>query len=193
MKPPKKFRKRFQRQWKTILTKRPWGNTLLKRFITAACAVLALSVALCACSLQSGDKVSLYELKNTMAAATESFSDMTYASSEDADAESIFVNISDMSYSKVDGFCIYYATNGTGNADEIAIIQVKNAGDLTDARKSLEAHLEKRKSLYATYDKTQLKKLESARVVTHSNCAALIVADDADAISDAFHNFFSGE
>ena len=165
----------------------------MKRTIVVFGTVIALAIVLCACSSNNTAKVSVYELKNAMASATEKFSDMTYASSEDADAENIFTNISDLSYSKVDSFCIYYATNGTGNADEIAVIQVKNAKDLTEARKSLESHLEKRKSLYSTYDKTQLKKLESARVVTNGNCAALIVATDADAISDAFHNYFSGE
>jgi len=135
----------------------------------------------------------MYDLKTVMAQATERFEDMTYASSEDDDAANIFTNISDMSYSKVEGFFVYYATNGTGNADEIAVIQVKNADDLTEARKSLEAHLEKRKSLYSTYDKSQLKKLEGARIATNGTCAVLIVGDESDKISDAFQNYFNGE
>ena len=167
---------------------------LKKRFAAVGVAFL-LAFLLCGCFSQKENEktVSLYDLKNAMAAATQKFSEMTYAGSEDADAANIFTNISDMDYSKVHSYCIYYATNGTGNADEIAVIQVKYADDLTEARKSLEAHLKRRKSLYSTYDKSQLKKLESARVVTNSGCAALIVADDADAISDAFHNFFDGE
>ena len=135
----------------------------------------------------------MYDLKTAMASSTEKFSEMTYASSEDADPESVFANISDMSYSKVGGFFVYYATNGTGNADEIAVIQVENSGDLTEARKSLETHLEKRKALYSTYDKTQLKKLEAARIATSSYCAALIVADETEKIADAFNNYFNGE
>ena len=166
---------------------------MLKKRLGLICTVLLAAILLCACGSDTAGKVSLYDLKSKMASATDKFSDMTYASHEDTDAESIFKNISDMSYSKVHSYCIYYATNGTGNADEIAVIQVKNSGDLTAARQSLEAHLQKRKSLYSTYDKSQLKKLESARVVTGGDCAALIVADDADAISDAFHNFFNGE
>ena len=165
---------------------------LKKRAFLALAGLLMLLFCGCAAG-SSAEKVSLYDLKNKMVSATQRFSEMTYASSEDADAENIFKNISDMSYPKVDSYSIYYATNGTGNADEIAVIQVKKSGDLTEARKSLEAHLKRRKSLYSTYDKSQLKKLEAARVVTHGDCAALIVADDADAISDAFHNFFDGE
>ena len=166
---------------------------MIKRFFAVIGTLLALTALLGACSASNAAKVSLYDLKNVLAAATDKFADMRYTSSEDADAENILANVSDMRYAKVDSFCIYYAANGTGNADEIAIIQVKNAGDLVEARQSLETHLEKRKSLYATYDKSQLKKLEAARVVTHDLCAALIVGDDADKLADAFHHFFRGE
>ena len=163
-----------------------------KRFLIPVAVIIALaSVILCSCS--GGGKsetVSMYDLKTAMANATDKFDDMTYASSEDADKESIFANISEMDYSKVDSFFVFYATNGTGNADEIAVIQVKNSSDLTAARESLEAHLAKRKSLYSTYDKTQLKKLDGAKVVTGGNCAALIVGDDAGKISEAFYEFF---
>ncbi len=152
--------------------------------------MICVVASLCACSAQKAQEISMYDLKNAMAAATDKFSDMTYASSEDSDAENIFSNISDMSYSKVKAFCIYYATNGTGNADEIAVIQVKSKGNLSQARKALEAHLEKRKSLYSTYDKSQLKKLEGARIAVSSDCAALIVGDEADKISDAFQAYF---
>ena len=159
-------------------------------FIGIICIIISL---FCSCSSQKSEDISLYDLKNAMAGATDRFSEMTYASSEDSDAENIFKNVSDMSYSKVKGFFVYYATNGTGNADEIAVIQVKNGADLSEARKSLEAHLEKRKSLYSTYDKSQLKKLDNARIVTSKSCAALIVGDEVDKIADAFKNFFSGE
>ena len=165
-----------------------------KRLLAFICAAAVFALLLCGCFAEDDTgKISVYDLKGAMASVTNKFSEMSYASQEDADAENLFKNISDMDYSLVDSFCVYYATNGTGNADEIAIIQVKKSGDLTEARKSLENHLKKRKSLYSTYDKSQLKKLDSARVVTHNSCAALVVADDADMIADAFHNFFSGE
>ena len=164
-----------------------------KRLLIPVVFIIAfVAVAFCSCSGKGGNtaKVSMYDLKTAMANATDKFDDMTYASSEDADKESIFANISEMDYSKVDSFFIYYATNGTGNADEIAVIQVKNSSDVTAARQSLEAHLAKRKSLYSTYDKTQLKKLDGAKVVTDGNCAALIVGDEAGKISEAFYEFF---
>ena len=163
-----------------------------RALIFVAISVILLAVCLCACSggEKGKEKVSMYELNKALSAATEKFKDMTYASSEDPNPEEIFENISSMDYSKVESFFINYATNGTGNADEIAVIQVKKSDDLTEARKELEAHVSKRIALYSTYDKSQLKKLEAARIETEGNCAALIVCDDADKLSNAFHNFF---
>ncbi|MBE6835514.1 MAG: DUF4358 domain-containing protein [Ruminococcaceae bacterium] len=158
-------------------------------FITFG-VVMLLSVALCACAGKTEkSKVSMYDLKNAMANATESFGEMSYASSEDDDAQGIFANISDMDYSKVESFFIYYATDGTGNADEIAVIKVKNDDDVSVARKALEDHLAKRTALYSTYDKTQLKKLDSAKVTVSGGYAALVVGDDAEKITNAFNEF----
>ncbi|MBR4240911.1 MAG: DUF4358 domain-containing protein [Eubacterium sp.] len=163
----------------------------MKKVLRFAVILLAFAAILSACSSKPAKEISMYDLKNAMAGATSRFSEMTYASSEDSDKENIFTHISDMNYSKVNSFFIYYATNGTGNADELAVIEVKDSSDLSEARKSLEAHLETRKSLYSTYDKSQLKKLEAARIATNGNCAALIVGDEADKISDAFQNFIN--
>ncbi len=167
-----------------------------KRFLLPLAVIVIMIIGcLCACSGKGGEKtkVSMYELKNAMANATDKFEEMTYASSEDPDKEEIFENISAMDYSKVDSFFIFYATNGTGNADEIAVIQVKKTDDLAEARKELEAHVSKRIALYSTYDKTQLKKLNSAKIETQGNCVALIIGDDASKIADAFHGFFDAE
>lgn len=162
---------------------------MIKKNILYICIFCFFALTLCACSAKNSKDVSMYDLKNAMAAATDKFSEMSYASSQDSDAANIFTNISDMSYSKVGGFFIYYASDGTGNADEIAVIRVKNISDITEAKESLYAHLEKRKNLYSTYDKSQLSKLDRAKIVTNGSCAALIVADDADNIVEAFHHY----
>ena len=165
-----------------------------KTFFTPFAIILVLlAVCLCACSGEKKGAVSMYDLKNTMAGATESFSDMTYASSEDSDAQSIFENISDMDYSKLDSFFVYYATNGTGNSDEIVVIQVKRDADISIAKQALEAHLQKRIALYSTYDKSQLTKLNAGKIETEGNCVALIVCDDTQEVSKAFHSFFNAD
>lgn len=151
-----------------------------------------LALAFAGCSGESKEQVSMYELNKAMCAATDNFKDMKYTCAEDGNEEEVFSNISEMSYSKVNNFFVTYAMEGKGNADEIAVIEVKNKGDVTEAADSLNAHLEKRKALYATYDTSQVKKLEKGKVVTYKNIAALIVADDVDAIEKAFYSYFGG-
>ena len=91
---------------------------------------------------------------------------------------------------KVKAFFITYAANGTGNADEIVAIQVKKKADLNEAAASLRIHLDTRKTLYATYDKSQTPKLERAKVITRGNLVILIVSDEVDKIENAFYRFF---
>lgn len=167
----------------------------MKKSVLIPVAFLLLAVCLCACSGKNNSekKVSMYDLKNAMTAATDSFGDMTYTSSEDPNPDEIFENISTMDYSKVDSFFIYYATEGKGNADEVVVIQVEKSDDLIEAKKTLEAHISNRSALYATYDKSQLKKLEAAQIETEGNCVALVVGDDAAKVMNAFHEFFKSE
>jgi hypothetical protein len=162
----------------------------MKKLIAIIAALLLAVSVFGACSKQSTGDVSMYDLNKAMCDATDKFTDMKYVSSSDSDADELFTNISDMDYSKVKGFFITYASNGTGNADEIAVIQVKSKNDLQTARDTLNAHLERRKALYATYDKSQSSKLEKGVVITYGDVAALIVGDDVSSIKDAFYNYF---
>ena len=76
---------------------------------------------------------------------------------------------------------------------EIVAIQVKKKSDLSEAALSLKKHLETRKTLYAAYEKSQLPKLEKAKVFTRGNLAILMVADDSDRMEAAFYNFFKSK
>ena len=157
------------------------------QWILAAAAVLLMTL-LIACGGASR-QVSMYDLNKAMSGVV-SFSDMKYVSSQDSDPDDLFANVSDMDYDKVQGFFILYAAKGAGNADELVAVQVKRSSDLPEAVASLKKHLEKRKALYATYDKTQVKKLEEGRVISEGDVAALIVADQPEKIEKAFKDFF---
>lgn len=157
------------------------------RWLAAALAALGI-LLLTACGAKV-QEVSMYDLHKAMSTPV-SFSDMKYVSSAEDHADELLENVSEISYSKVQGFFIYYAANGTGNADELVAIQVKRPGDITEAVASLRAHLEKRRALYATYDKTQLGKLDNGRVVSKNGVAALIVCDNPDQVETAFYGFF---
>ena len=156
----------------------------MKRIIVLLTAVL-LALTLCACSSTPKSDVSMFDLSRAMLSAVE-FGEMSYVSSADSNAKDLFAYLSDMDYSKVEQFFLSYAKDGKGNADEIAVVQVKNKKDLDEAVKTLNAHLQKRINLYRTYDPTQSAKIEKGEVFTESGLAILIVSDNNAAVKSAF-------
>jgi hypothetical protein len=97
-----------------------------------------------------------------------------------------------MDYGDVEDFFLLYAENGAGNADEIAVIAVKNGRDVSAAAESLRAHAQYRTQLYSTYDPTQVPKLNGALVFTEGAYAVLIVCNDPAAVRVAFDTFLAG-
>lgn len=161
----------------------------MKRIFAGMLALLLLGL-LAGCGGET-PAVSMLALDQAMRGASGRLGEMLYVSSEDADAAALFAHVSDLDYGKVRGFFIDYAADGTGNADELVVIQVKNRADAAAAAQSLQKHLEKRTQLYGTYDKTQLPKLAAARTLTKGNVVALIVADDAAQIAQAFSAYIA--
>ncbi len=159
----------------------------MKKTVISFLLLLAAAALLASCGAKKSD-FSMYDLSRAMQNAAV-FGDMTYVSSEDADAEDLFAYVSDLDYGKVRSFFISYATDGKGNADEIAVIALKDRNDAPEAVASLEAHLKKRVSLYQTYDPSQSDKVEKGMVFSDGDLAVLIVCDDNDAVKTAFGKF----
>ena len=162
--------------------------------IRKAAAVILAAVMLCGIFTGCGDdaeEISMFDLNKALVSYTCDPDNMKYASSSDQNPADLLAHVSNIEYGKVKAFFITYASNGTGNADEIVAIQVKKKSDLNEAAASLRTHLETRKTLYATYDKTQLPKLEKARVLTRGNLAILMVSDSVNKMEAAFYEFFN--
>ena len=156
-------------------------------FKVSVCILAAL--LLISCSDGKNSDVSMYDLHSAMMSSSQRFRDMEYVSSEDKDAKKLFKNVSDMDYSKVDKFFISYASNGSKNADEIVVIQLKSKKDVNEAKTSLNEHLENRKSLYATYMPSQSPKLMKGKLLVYNNIVCLVVADDMKNVENAFYDF----
>ena len=171
------------------MTERRFKADNMKNIIKTALCILTAALVFSSCT-SAGDspQISMYDLRNAMIQGVE-FGDMTYVSSSDGDAEKSFGYLSDMDYSKIESFFMYYASDGAKSADEIAVITVKDGEDPAEALSSLKDHLEYRKSLYRNYGADQLPKLERAVTVSRGNCAALIVCDDNPAVRAGFENY----
>lgn len=164
--------------------------TAIKKTVALVLSMFILCGIFTACG-DDAEEISMYDLNRALLEAAGNPEDMKYASSSDANPQDLLGHVSGIDYGKVKAFFITYAANGTGNADEIAAIQVKKKSDLNEAAASLRIHLDTRKTLYATYDKSQLPKLEKAKVITRGNLAILIVSDQVDKMENAFYQFFN--
>lgn len=159
------------------------------------CVCLLALVMLCSCftgckkkETASSQPVSMYDLSRAMLSAA-SFGEMKYVSSSDDGAEEKFDYISDLDYEKIDSFFVSYAEDGKGNADEIAVLRVKQSADTDAAVASLQRHLEKRGNLYRTYDPSQSEKVGKGVVFGSDTFAVLIVSSDNGAVRKAFEDF----
>lgn len=164
----------------------------MKRAIAMILCVVLLAGGLFACKKAETQTVSMYDLSRAMLAATD-FDEMTYVSSADTDPANLLSYASDIDYDLVDAFFMAFAKDGKGNADELCVIALKDAANAAAAEASLKQHLEKRISLYATYDPTQSKKVENGLVFSQGQYAVFIVSNDNAAVKTAFTTFLSDQ
>ena len=152
------------------------------RRAAAAALLLALALSLAGCGGHEGaDPIALGERLASMA---EGLPDMTAVTSGgEATGAELFPYLSDMDYGLVEGFYLSYAT--AGSAEEIALIRVKDASDLAEARASLERHLENRRNTFRTYDPEGEALLARARVLTTDDSAVVLVCENADELAAA--------
>lgn len=153
--------------------------------IAAFILALALCFSLCACGADK--EISIYDLQKAMLSADGELPEMLTVSSSDADAEKKFAYLSDMDYSKVEGYFLAYSADGT--AYEIAVICLENSDDEAEAKASLQSHLQDRVNLYKTYEPTQASRAEDALIISRGSCVALIMCDNTDAVKSAFEEF----
>ena len=158
------------------------------RLAAAALFAVALLVMITGCGkgedpvkdVATGDLAAAMTAAETTLPATETLTE------ESPEPETVFTAVSDMDYSKVDGFFICYSTEG--KADEIAVIKVKDTKDTEEALASLTEHKEKRESMYATYDPTQVERVANGLAFSKGQYAVLIITDHPEDVKAAFEN-----
>ena len=160
----------------------------MKKFLSKLLVVIALLT--CGCGSEpSADTVSMYDLRVAMEEADKSLPSMLNASNVEEDAKSNFKHISDLDYDKVESYFVSYSEEGF--ADEIAVIAVKDAADVKEAKESLAAHREDRHKLLEQYEPEQVRRIDDGLVFTSGRYAVLIICDNAGAVKAAFEKFIS--
>lgn len=150
----------------------------------------ALCLLLCACGA-AAEPVPIYDLQRAMLAADDTLPAMLTVNSNSEDAAQLFTYFSDLDYSKVEGYFLAYSE--AGDADEIAVIAVKNASDVSEAERTLKNHAQDRVNLYSFYEPDQAKRAEGAVIFTQGRCAALIISEKAGAVREALQQTLSPE
>lgn len=151
---------------------------------------LTLAAVFVLCAVSCGKKgngepmVSMYDLRVMMLDADETLPEMKSVSSSDKDAESLFGYLSDVDYSKVEGFFLSFAAEG--DAYEIAAVALRDEGDVREMKTSIEKHVAGRVELYRNYKPDQVPRAEAAKVIVSGRYVALVMCDKADAVLDAF-------
>ena len=153
----------------------------MKKLVVPLLAAATLLLAACDASKES---VNMDALRQSMADAATSAPEMLCLTDADPDARELFSHWIDLDYSKVEHFFLLYAADG--NADEIAVILLRRAGDTAEARRFLQEHLTDRAHLYKQYRPDQLRRVEQAEVFTRERCAVLILCEEQDAVKAAF-------
>lgn len=157
------------------------------------CCVLAL-LLLAGCAEGSGNlsgsEIKLpssltkpVKLGETMINAAEGLPDMTIVSSESKNAAEGFQLLSEMDYSKVDEFYYAYATGGT--AEELAVIRLKNAKDMDQAKSSLVCHRENKIYLFQNSDPSQVPLLEDSEIQYLDNVLVMAVCQNPEEVIQA--------
>jgi hypothetical protein len=160
----------------------------MKRFATLLAAALLLVFALVSCGSSTTSSVSLYDLQKEMLAADDTLPEMKSVSSSDENAADLFAYLSDMDYDTVSGFFLSYCADGS-QADEIAVIELKNSSDKKDMLQSIQDHVEGRVNLYASYGPDQVQRAENALIFDDGNYVVLIISDQQDQVKAAFEDF----
>ncbi|MCR5154128.1 MAG: DUF4358 domain-containing protein [Lachnospiraceae bacterium] len=144
--------------------------------------MLGLIFSLTGCG--SKNSVSLASLEKDMLAADTSLPEMKTVNNKSEDAEGLFSYLSDTAYKKIDAFFLSYSAEGL--ADEIAVVRVKKANDVTEVADSLNTHIENRKNLFRSYNKDQLERAEKAVLFTNGKDVVLIISDNPSLVKGAY-------
>ena len=176
----------------------------MKRVVCILCVLLTLLLVFSGCkgsetaetASQTGadttaettakTKLSLYDLRKDMLAADPSMPEMTAVSSVDEKADALFAYLSDLDYSKVEGYYLAYAADGT--AYEVAVVVLKERSDVSELENSLRKHVEGRVNLYKSYAPEQVERAENAEIVSSGRYVALIMCGDQAAVRSVFEN-----
>lgn len=159
------------------------------RKLTVLVCVLLLTAGMAGCGgeetmQENGAAVDMQALRESMLAADTTLPKMKVATSDDEQAELNFSAFSDFAYDRVQSY--FYAYAADGGSQEIAVVELKDAGDAAVLMNTMKDHLEDRRGALVAYAPDQLPLVDHAVIKQKGHCVAMIISEKSGLVQQAF-------
>ena len=165
-------------------------QSIVKKYITILLAVvLCISVVGCGKEQKKEEKaVDMKKLQEVVVVADTTLPELKTVTSEDKNAELNFTALSDLDYNLVDSYFYSYAQDG--DVQEIAVIALKEEGDVAEMMETLEKHVENRIGTFQEYTPEKVELAEKAVITSEGRYVLFVIAEKSGLIQNAFKDSF---
>ena len=157
-----------------LFSERFEGNMNMKRFFIFALAAMMMVLCLAGCGGEE-KYVSFDDLYNSLTTQID-FS----ASKMQKQSEAALDNYYYIDPATLESYAIYMSDYSTGNADEIAMFQVKESDQVTAVKTLINERINDLKVRYEDYKPEEMSKLENAVVIEDGNYLFVVISPDND-------------
>ena len=161
---------------------------MLKKKITKFIALLLVcSFCIAGCGDKSADnnkKVDMKKLQESMLNSVEGLDKLEVKSSSDSDAKDTFAILCDMDYDRVDEF--FYAYASDAEADEIAVVRLKDKSDVAPIMERLQKHVDQRVITFQEYEPKLVSVIENAIITRQGLYVAMIIGEKNGLVQKEF-------
>ena len=165
-------------------------QSTVKKYVTILlAAILCISVVGCGKEQKKEEKaVDMKKLQEVVVAADTTLPELKTVTSEDKNAELNFTALSDLDYNLVDSYFYSYAQDG--DVQEIAVIALKEEGDVAEMMETLEKHVENRIGTFQEYTPEKVELAEKAVITSEGRYVLFVIAEKSGLIQNAFKDSF---
>lgn len=157
--------------------------------IVSILMIVCLMLGMSACGEK--DEGGKYTSKELLAKVTDDITNLPQMTTVDSDSENakdIFTYLSDIDYESIEDYAFTYSKDGL--ADEVSVIQLKDEADVSSVEKDLNDRINTRRSTFSTYNEEELKKFDTATVVSKDCYVMIIITSQAVNGKYAFNEAF---
>lgn len=165
-------------------------QSTVKKYVTILLtAILCISVVGCGKEQKKEEKaVDMKKLQEVVVAADTTLPELKTVTSEDKNAELNFTALSDLDYNLVDSYFYSYAQDG--DVQEIAVVALKEEGDVAEMMDTLEKHVENRIGTFQEYTPEKVELAEKAVITSEGRYVLFVIAEKSGLIQNAFKDSF---